>query len=58
MGWPKDPTFHEKFKEDIILAYIESFDNFNEGTINQILAYQDEIEGNIVTEKLHADEEE
>lgn len=58
VGWPKDLTFHEKFKEDILQAYMESFDNFNETTINQILALQDEIEDKIVTEKLHADEEE
>jgi|TARA_B110000285_G_C14746536_1_gene433199 hypothetical protein len=37
---------------------MESFDTFNESTISQILALQDEIEERVVLEKLHADEEE
>jgi|NorSeaMetagenome_1021524.scaffolds.fasta_scaffold431331_1 hypothetical protein len=39
-------------------AYMDSFDTFNKTTIRQILALQDEIDGRIDTEKLHADEEE
>lgn len=56
--WPLPLTFHEKYQEDIMAAYMDSFDTFNQSTIRQILALQDEIDGRIDTEKLHADEEE
>ena len=56
---PPPITFHEKFKDNILEAYTHSFmNNFDECSIESILALQDEIDENIEFEKNNAPNDE
>ena len=56
---PPAITFHEKFKDDILAAYTNSYkDNFDQCSIESILALENEIDENIDFEKNNKAEDE
>lgn len=56
---PPPVTFHEKFFEDLVAAYVNKFaENFDQCAIDEILAFQEEIVGNIAKEKSNRDNDE
>ena len=56
---PPAITFHEKFKDDILAAYANSYkDNFDQCSIESILALENEIDENIDFEKSNAADDE